>query len=319
MQQLAYDDFQNMHILRRTPGTDAGVPKTRFNQHGEVVSDEPTSGVSVNRQRVVPLWAMNDVDVKTVVLEKLRRFCRNSTGVKTQSLTDRAALDVAAREATERLGTHILNEKLSESQRTIMESRIADSERSRSAILVNIVYFSYRLGWNSVAVAEKLKLSPVAVRQHLHRLNVVAKDLMPEKSVLGRVRRGPQQAAYLDMKIALLRLQLLRVRTHVRNAVRDFRGRDSANLWIARDHRLHSLWAQLNYFETERKNFDGAQPVQKAEPKCISESMAKAKSPRKKRTRGRVTQNGPGVRTVQSISARSSEFIFQGSATRIIL
>jgi len=75
--------------------------------------------------------------------------------------------------------------------------------RSLAALWIYEIYAGYRLGRNSIDIAQQLGISPWSVRQHLHRLNKVALELFPHLRVPAREYGGPcTREAFLDTKIA---------------------------------------------------------------------------------------------------------------------
>jgi len=65
----------------------------------------------------------------------------------------------------------------------VTDSQLCNQRRNLAAWPVSVIYLYHRLGWNSVAIAKQLGISPPLVRQFLYRLNRVSqgKTLNPHQ------------------------------------------------------------------------------------------------------------------------------------------
>lgn len=77
-----------------------------------------------------------------------------------------------------------------------------------------LIWKYYRSGLSSVDCAKEMGMSPVQVRQQIHRLALVARQLFPELCPACRDFGGPHsRSAYLPMRIAEAEAALQRART----------------------------------------------------------------------------------------------------------
>jgi hypothetical protein len=174
---LSYSDLERLHLTRRSE------------QHA---------------QRVIPPWTYSREAIQKVILEKLKRYTRYIGGceqAEVNNATDLPALDALARKSQRHL-RRSCKPRLAKAFH-VAEHLSSVKTRSLAALWVSELYMAYRLGRNSVDIASVLKISPWAVRQHLFRLNQVAKIVCPELCATSRNFGGVySRETYLDAKIA---------------------------------------------------------------------------------------------------------------------
>jgi hypothetical protein len=175
--QLSYTDLEHMSLTKRSE------------QH---------------LQRVVPQWAFSREASQAVVIAKLKRYTR-FTGCKKAEIEKAgdllAALDVLARKSQRRIRRFADNPRFASYH--VAEHLKSVKTRSITALWIFEIYSAYRLGRNSVDIARQLDISPWSVRQHLFRLNQVARVICPEMCAPARDFGGiHSRTTYIDAKIA---------------------------------------------------------------------------------------------------------------------
>jgi hypothetical protein len=162
--RLSFQDFDGMHIQKRRK---------------QQVRRLPT-----------PDWAKNDVSMRALVLEALeaRLYLRDSRGTDLERMArvdqearnrlpaKRAQLEGMLRRYNEAGAAGASAERLRKIAIEVqnVDSEIMMIERGLTALMLAVVYYYYRLGWNSVSVAEELGVKPPMVRIWLYRLNSLA-------------------------------------------------------------------------------------------------------------------------------------------------
>jgi hypothetical protein len=169
-------------------------------------------------QRAVPAWAFSREAIQAIVLEKLKRYarftgCRKTEIEKAQS--DLAALDALARKSQRRLRR--FDNPQFESTYHVAAHLKSVKTRSLAALWIYEIYSAYRLGRNSVDIARQLGITPWAVRQHLFRLNQVARVVCPELCAPARNFGGIRsRETYIDAKITAVEKKIGRASKHPR-------------------------------------------------------------------------------------------------------
>ena len=175
--QLSYADLEHMSLTRRSE------------QH---------------LQRVVPPWTASREAIQAVVIAKLKRYTR-FTGCKKAEIEKAgdllAALDALARKSQRRIRRFADSPRFASYH--VLEHLKSVKTRSIAALWIFEIYSAYRLGRNSVDIAQQLGITPWSVRQHLFRLNQVARVICPELCAPARDFGGiHSRERYLDAKIA---------------------------------------------------------------------------------------------------------------------
>ena len=153
-------------------------------------------------QRVVPAWTASRAAIQAVVSAKLKRFARyiGCEQAEVDKASDLADLEVLARKAQREMRR--FDNPRFPSYHVAAHLKSVES-RSLAALWIYEIYSAYRLGHNSVEIARALSITPWAVRQHLHRLNQVARQVCPELCAPTRDYGGKySRETYLDSKIA---------------------------------------------------------------------------------------------------------------------
>ncbi len=170
---ISFADFDSMHVHRR---------------------------MTQQRRLPAPQWALNDEGTRGVVL----RFCEGHVGIRNGSGTDaermqairdkakailpnkEAQLEIALRQFHELNGAQPEGTHRDFSiQVQNRDTQVQVLRRGLPELATAVVYLYYRLGWNSVAVAEQLKIKSPAVREWLFRMGKYAKG---ERSGSGKCR-----------------------------------------------------------------------------------------------------------------------------------
>src|SRR5260370_2681769 len=146
------------------------------------------------RRLPTPEWALNDEGTRGIVL----RFCEGYVGIRKGSGTDaermqairekakailpnkEAQLEIALRQFHELNGAQpeVTHRDFS-IQVQNRDTQVQVLRRGLPEIATSVVYLYYRLGWNSVAVAEQLKIKAPAAREWLYRMNKYARGEQP--------------------------------------------------------------------------------------------------------------------------------------------
>jgi hypothetical protein len=128
------------------------------------------------RQRsCVPLWAKDDAKVRVVIHERIRRYCA-AQGIHVPKDADAAqlsALSLAARKIFAANGDKLVPDCF---QILLIKKHLDATAHGVPGYLARLVYCAYRLRMTSTQISEETDrvVSPVAVRQSLHRLNRAA-------------------------------------------------------------------------------------------------------------------------------------------------
>lgn len=163
-------------------------------------------------QRTIPQWAFSKEAIQAVVLAKLKRYrrftgCKKSEIEKASGLT---ALETLARKSQRRIRRFDSPQFRSYHVAAHLKSV---NTRSLAALWIFEIYSAYRLGRNSVDIAQQLGITAWGVRQHLFRLNQVARVVCPELCAPARDFGGIRsRGTHLDAKIAAVEQKLERVR-----------------------------------------------------------------------------------------------------------
>jgi len=125
--------------------------------------------------RAVPLWTRSDAKIAAVVKAKLWAM---ALGAKRTEHADITMAEVATIEKwiTERLTALAAQGHSDEARALETWKRCGGQARYYAALL----FRSYRLGHDSVVVAEDLGIGPATVRQTLFRLCKIARELFPD-------------------------------------------------------------------------------------------------------------------------------------------
>jgi hypothetical protein len=181
--QLSYGDLQHLSYTRRSE------------QH---------------LQRVVPPWTASREAIQAVVIAKLKRYTRVTGCKKTEvdGASDLTTLELLARKSQRRMRRFV------GPQFTNFATHLKSVKtRSLAALWVFELYAAYRLGRTSVDIAQQLGITPWSVRQHLFRLNQVARVICPELCAPARDFGGVHsRETYIDAKIAETEQRLKRAK-----------------------------------------------------------------------------------------------------------
>lgn len=178
------------------------TPDTKLS-YGDLQHLSLTTRSEQHLQRVVPPWTSSREAIQAVVLAKLKRYTRAIGGnkkAKIEQASDLAALETLARKSQRRL-RRFDSPKFPSYH--VAEHLKSVKTRSLAALWIYEIYSAYRLGRNSIDIAKHLGITPWSVRQHLHRLNKVAREVCPELCTPMRSYGGKySRETYLDGKIA---------------------------------------------------------------------------------------------------------------------
>jgi hypothetical protein len=126
-----------------------------------------------------------------------------------EKASDLATLDALAKKSQRRIRRFADSPRFASYH--VAEHLKSVKTRSIAALWIFEIYSAYRLGRNSVDIAQQLGITPWAVRQHLFRLNQVARVVCPELCVPARDFGGiHSRESYLDSKIAEVEQKLER-------------------------------------------------------------------------------------------------------------
>lgn len=136
-------------------------------------------GMGVERHRLreaktVPLFAQNDAMFRRVILLKVWRYCKRGPMPENLKLAD---VDTAATHKA--LNPEFGFETIPAKHRERVEQHAEAIRRcgGYASFCSAIAYRAWRLRWNSLAIAEEMKLTPERVRQTLSRLVSIADEL----------------------------------------------------------------------------------------------------------------------------------------------
>jgi len=169
---IAFSDYARMHVHRRERTQERRLP--------------------------TPSWAVNNTELREVILKFVERRFYLTGSRKMSGLTNEQRLarvrnaemkwadrmGVKLREAIRRYkeeqAAGVDPEKLNNDhymQIGNLDSQILMARRGNAAIASLVVYLYYRLGWDSVTVAEEIGIKPPHVRQTLARLYNAANNV----------------------------------------------------------------------------------------------------------------------------------------------
>jgi len=179
------------------------TPDTKLS-YGDLQHLSLTTRSEQHLQRVVPPWTSSREVIQAVVIAKLKRYTR-FTGCKKTEIEKAgdllAALDVLARKSQRRIRRFANSPRFASYH--VLEHLKSVKTRSIAALWIFEIYSAYRLGRNSIDIAQHLGITPWAVRQHLFRLNQVARVICPELCAPARDFGGiHSRETYIDAKIA---------------------------------------------------------------------------------------------------------------------
>lgn len=197
---LSFGDFSTMHIQRREKVKERRLPTPKWSVRDDMLREllvvhleerfylEPTAGftlierLTTARQRA-EYYLPRKRELLRDWLKDYHTLCVSGiVGVKAELISDERAIEVftslkqiggqlplnadVARDYLTKKSLHDL-----EIQIQNIDTDIVLTERGHAEVIVAIVYLYYRLGWDSVAVAEQLGLKSPHVRQVLARLH----------------------------------------------------------------------------------------------------------------------------------------------------
>jgi len=158
----------------------------------------------------MPSWAVRDVELRNVILKFCERrfYLRKDPAVITDEqrlqrirqteLKYAASYHIKLRGLLERYKTEP-EEKRSKLEIQIgnLDSQILMARRGNASVAAAVVYNYFRMGWDSVTVAQELGIKPPHIRQLLARLHNAADDIVyhSQKFLAGRVVRRAGAAA----------------------------------------------------------------------------------------------------------------------------
>jgi len=145
---------------------------------------------SNTRRYYVPDWAIDDLKVRSVIRERITRYCY-AQGIVVPGDASAGQLHELAMQARAKYGTRvddILPERFEtveacDRQKHVKEQHFTVTSQGVPGYLARLIYCAYRMGLNSVEICEAMgmRATPIQVRQSLHRLNLCAHVLFSEK------------------------------------------------------------------------------------------------------------------------------------------
>jgi len=149
MEELSFDRWQ-WEKKSKAVSTDSELSFNDYSRMSTITHE-------ARNPKFVPAWALNDVQTRAVVLEKLFRYARSRNGSGLPAvLAARASCDLRALE------------------------KCAAVSRARLGLFVRIIYLSYRTRRTSPQVGAEVGITPVCVRVILQGLNKIARELFPD-------------------------------------------------------------------------------------------------------------------------------------------
>lgn len=144
--------------------------------------------------RFIPDWANSDALLRLVIAQRIYRYAnyRFDARVPSDLVADLPSLRVLA---------NAQFEKLVARNQTLEEKRHVEAVKHAGgygALIAAVAYRAFRLCESSVDIARGLAISPVAVRQHIYRLRLAARDLGLEGSPARVVWRTKSEARRAD-------------------------------------------------------------------------------------------------------------------------
>jgi len=180
-----FDRFQFEKRFARAVSVETGIS---FQDYGSM--HVQYRKVKQERRLETPSWAVNDAELREVLLKFCERrvFMRNwqndgagltheerISRIRQLELKRAAEFEQNLIELRQRWKTAPEEYKPElETQITNLDTQLCDLRRGNLALAVGVVYFYYRLGYNSPETARELGIKPPHVRQTLARLHNAA-------------------------------------------------------------------------------------------------------------------------------------------------
>lgn len=190
---LAFSDFQSMHIQRRAKVKERRLPTPKWAVRDDMLREllvvhleerfyiKPTAGFNLVERlaaarRMAEYYAPRKRELLAKWLKNYHTLCTKGR----EDLNDEQAIALFAEleEGQLPLNADIARDYIADKNIHDLEIQIQNidtdivlTERGHAEVIVAIVYLYYRLGWDSVAVAEQLGLKSPHVRQVLARLH----------------------------------------------------------------------------------------------------------------------------------------------------
>lgn len=156
--QISFQDYSRMHMERRAETQERRLP--------------------------TPAWAVDDAKLREIVVSYIeRRYFINAPERHAKPMEERMALieQECARHLPDkesRLNTAVRRNRFgapSDIEVQNLDTQIMLDRRGCVAVVMSVAYLYYRIGWDSVAVAEELQLKSPHVRILLWRLHKVGR------------------------------------------------------------------------------------------------------------------------------------------------
>lgn len=173
--------------------------------------------VAGHRRCWTPNFAANDKQLRLVVAQCVWNYFRmggNVTRVPKLYVENVEALREIAK-----AGTAWFSRKTYKTHHMAMaafRNKIsAEKAGTYAELLMAVAYLSWRLGWNSPSIAERLFLTPCCVRQHLQRIRLVAVSLGLDAEIVPNKTRGrklSKRGKRPDMRKRIRREHYIRLR-----------------------------------------------------------------------------------------------------------
>jgi hypothetical protein len=157
-------------------------------------------------QKYVPAWALCDLRVREVILEKLYCYARGPEARALRASGDLTGLEKCA-EATRARRSGGQLAAASENQRRLAARHIHATRNGIAGLWVRVLYLAYRTRRTSPEVAAEIGITPQSVRVLLQGLNKVARKLFPSDCNPPahdpyKNHRTPEAAAKRERRIA---------------------------------------------------------------------------------------------------------------------
>jgi hypothetical protein len=143
-------------------------------------------------------WAMSDAKTRHVVYTYTWRYVKHTLGGTPKAGLPLAELEKIARTTCrEKIASRI--SRTPQASRAGIIAHLDSSENGVASRVTRLIYLAYRRGLRGPDLADELGMSRSSVRQLLHRLNIIARELFPEScaephhSALPPEKRKPQQ------------------------------------------------------------------------------------------------------------------------------
>ena len=166
-----FDPYQFAGKTARPVSADSGIA---FSDYGRM-HVQKILGVG---RKWIPAWALDDGKFRRVLIARIYRYGSRGPLPKEPSL--KTSTRIANR--MERVQRNVDEKAMPQYQRQLRAVHRQHIKRAGgyAEFITAIAWRSYRLGETSTAIAEALGCKPVVVRQHLRRLNNIARQLFPE-------------------------------------------------------------------------------------------------------------------------------------------